>query len=994
MIRIILFAAVLPAVILTAYPIQAQHTPNSPQQSFQTAVHLYQEGLFAESIPHFQELIEHSDNRSVIESSAYFLTRALLKTDPEGKLEQIEWYVRTFPNSRNTAGFLIELGHEYVRENEFHEAISRFERALKFPLRERQRLELLYHIAETAVEGGSYEVARSYYLQVADEYSESAWAPRALYARGRLYLEEEEYTDASEAFELLRTRYPDDPVTIRIGTALGESYYQQARYEDAIEAFDEAIPYLEGETRYKAVYLTGESHNALGQLDEAARFYRYYLNRNPDGEHARLVHYGLGWVFHKQEIYHWSAQSFERSSEGNDEIARKSLYYKAVNEKLSGQYRKAMESFRNFGSRFTAGLFVEQAYYEWAVLAFEVGRYVEAIEVLQPLARNLETLEEPGKILTFLGESFYANEEYTRALQTFQIAAELTNIDPALQRQARFQRAWILYHNQVYEEAQQEFEQVWQSSPGSALGGEALFWSADSYYQTRNYGQAATRFARFTQNFPDHEMTGAATYALGWSYFMMGDYENAAAELNEFRLNYEPPDIALFPYETDTQLRIGDSYFALGRYQEALEYYNMTIGADPGGDYAMYQVANSYYRMNRNFEAVTEFRRVLRIYPFSTLREQAQYNIAYIYLNTGNYDQAIQEFQTVIERYPDTEWAARSQYNIGDAYYNAGNYEQAISAYQTVLDRYPRSDYIIEAVNGIQYAQMSETGEDRSTEVLEEFLADNPTSTTADRLRYRQAETLFHSGDYDAAVREFRQYIRITNSDDLIPEALFNMADAQARSGNHTEAMESYQAIADEYPDSDRYEAAVAELGRLTYDRQEFEESRNYFSRLLDGSAQYHHQAYLGMGNASLALGEIARAREEYEEAMRVSPDSEAARIGIANIYFRENRFQDAEEIYTDVVSGNTTEVGAEAQFMLGRIHQVREQYQQALENYSRVTVLFEGYESWVAEARYRTAEVYILQGNRGEANSLLNSIIETYPDTRAAERARRILGN
>src|SRR5690625_6165425 len=70
--------------------------------------------------------------------------------------------------------------------------------------------------------------------------------------------------------------------------------------------------------------------------------------------------------------------------------------------------------------------------------------------------------------------------------------------------------------------------------------------------------------------------------------------------------------------------------------------------------------------MNRIFDAVTQFRRLLRIYPYSRLREQAQYNIAYVYLNTGNYDQAIEEFTTVIQRYPGTEWAARSQYNIGE----------------------------------------------------------------------------------------------------------------------------------------------------------------------------------------------------------------------------------------------------------------------------------------------------------------------------------------
>jgi hypothetical protein len=44
----------------------------------------------------------------------------------------------------------------------------------------------------------------------------------------------------------------------------------------------------------------------------------------------------------------------------------------------------------------------------------------------------------------------------------------------------------------------------------------------------------------------------------------MGDFENATGPLIDFLNNYDPPDIALFPYDTDTRLRIGDSFYAQG----------------------------------------------------------------------------------------------------------------------------------------------------------------------------------------------------------------------------------------------------------------------------------------------------------------------------------------------------------------------------------------------------------------------------------------------
>lgn len=970
----------------------AQDQQESYQETFQMGLTLFEKGLYTEAIPYFEQVSENGSNTLIQESAAYYRARALTQIDSTGTNQYVDDFLQAYPGSNQTAILLRDVAEKHLRVGDYQNAIERMDEALHFPQSYNNKAELYYTLGETAAESGDFDLARRYFLELDDTHGRSVWAPRALYARGRLFLEEQNYSEASQAFELLRERHPQNAMTRRIGTALGESYYQQRKFEEAIEAFEEALPYLDDENRAKAVYLTGESYNALNNYEDATRYYREYLNLIDDPEQARIAHYGLGWVFHKQDIYHWAARSFGEASSGDDEIAIKAQYYEAVNQKLAGRYKEALESFREFGDRFQEGIFQEQARFEWAVTAFESGLYNEAIEVLLPLAREYETLERPGQLLTFLGEVFYANNEYTRSMETFQLAEEMTDLDPVLKRQARFQRAWVLYYNQAYEQAQPDFERVHEEAPNSDLGSEALFWSADANFQIEEYGLAATQFNSFIRQYPEHELVGAAKYSLGWSYFQMGDFANATAPLIDFLNNYEPPPIVLFPYETDTRLRIGDSFFAQGEYQQALEYYRATIGAEPGGDYAMYQVANSYYRMNRNFEAVTEFRRLLRIYPFSSLREQAAYNIAYVYLNTGNYDQAIEEFRAVISKYPNTEWAARSQYNIGDSYYNAGQYEEAIQAYQTVLDEYPRSDYIIEAIDGIEYAQLSAGNQDTSTDVLENFLGDNPTSTTADRLRFRQAENVMQTGDYEAAVREFRQYLRVTNNREMMPDAYYNLANAYTRTDSLAQASNVLLTLVNEFPNSERAAPAFAELGRIQSEMGNHNQSLNYFQQLLEKDQRYQQEAYLGIGNAQLELGNINEARQNFERVLSVNSESAAARIGLGKVLMRDGREDEARRFFQLVAENNTTEIGAEAQYLLGESYQSEGDRESALEAYSRVSVLFEAFDVWVAEAQYKTAEIYIRQGNRGEATNLLNSIIETYPDTPGAQKARRLL--
>lgn len=985
--------AVYIAVLFLAVPdVDAQHEQESYNRLFQAGLDLFEKGLFFESISYFNQASENSDHIIGKETADFYKVRAFKQIDPAGTDIYVDQFIQKYPGSNRAAVLLRNVADQHQTSGDLERAIIRMDQALNYPQSYTDRAELYYMLGETAAEKGDYFLARRYFLELSDEHGRSIWSPRALYSRGRLYLEEERYEESADAFELLRERHPNTAEARRIGTALGESYYQQRRYEEAIQSFMDALPYLDEENRIKAIYLIAESYNVLNNFAEATRFYRIYLDRVAEPSEERIAHYGLGWVYHKQGIYHWASTSFAAASAGDDELARKALYYQAVNQKLAGRFRNSLNTFREFGERFDEGVFYEQARYEWAITALETGNNNEAVEVLLPLARNIENLENPADVLTLLGEAYYANGEYTNSIQAFEMASNIADLDPALKRQAQFQRAWVLYFNQAYRQAQPDFEAVYRSAPESELGREALFWSADANFQSGEYGAASRQFGEFINRYSGHELVGAAKYSLGWSYFMMGDFENATAPLIDFLNNYEPPDIALFPYDIDTRLRIGDAFYAQGLYRQALEYYNATIGAEPGGDYAMFQVANSHYRMNRNFEAVTQFRRLLRIYPFSQLREQAAYNIAYIYLNTGNYDQAIEEFRTVISRYPGTEWAARSQYNIGDSYYNAGNFEAAIEAYRQVLEDYPRSRYIIEAIDGIQFAQLSAGLDDTSTNALEEFLSDNPTSATADRLRYRQAENVFQTGDYQAAVREFRQYLRITNNRNLMPDAYFNMGDAYLRIGNKREAAETFTTLVNDFPESERAAPALAELARIQFELGNYQESKRRYEELAEKDNRYEQEAILGIGNSNLALGNKDDARQDFERVLTINPDSHAARNGLGKVLLRDGRIEEARRFFNLVSDNDNTAIGAEAQYLVGEAFREEGDSERAVEAYLRVATLFEAYGEWAAEAQYRVAEIYIREGRRGDAISLLNAIIERYPDTDGARRAERLL--
>ncbi|MDX1590314.1 MAG: tetratricopeptide repeat protein, partial [Balneolaceae bacterium] len=251
---------------------------------------------------------------------------------------------------------------------------------------------------------------------------------------------------------------------------------------------------------------------------------------------------------------------------------------------------------------------------------------------------------------------------------------------------------------------------------------------------------------------------------------------------------------------------------------------------------------------------------------------------------------------------------------------------------------------------------------------------------------------LLQAGEYDAAVREFRQYLRITNNQSLVPDAYFNMADAYQRTGDLDGAIAAYETLINDYPQSERTAPALAELGRLLLMEGAYEASIDRYNQLAELDPRYRQEAYLGLGNANLEMDRIQAARQNFEQVLSLNPASDAARVGLGKVLLEDSRPDEARRFFSLVADNNTTAVGAEAQYLLGESYLRENNFDAALEEFGKVSTLYQAYDVWVAEAQYKTAEIYIREGRRGDAINLLNSIVEEYPGTEGAAKAQRLL--
>ena len=109
-------------------------------------------------------------------------------------------------------------------------------------------------------------------------------------------------------------------------------------------------------------------------------------------------------------------------------------------------------------------------------------------------------------------------------------------------------------------------------------------------------------------------------------------------------------------------------------------------------------------------------------------------------------------------------------------------------------------------------------------------------------------------------------------------------------------------------------------------------------------------------------------------------------------VFLAEKNYDKAHEILAPIADKNTTEIGAEAQFYLGKLQQDQQHYEDAIAEYAKVKVLFEAFDLWVSQGMYQAAECHILLGNRGDAMGILKDIQDTYPGTEAAAKAKALI--
>ncbi len=780
--------------------------PADAEAAFDAARVLYDADLFGPAARAFESYLDRYP-RDPHAPEALFLRAesALQSGDPDGAAALFVRFEAAYPGHPFAPRARLALGRYYYATGDYDRAETALLDALDRPGPPEQTAQVAYLLGQTYLQQGRPEAAINALEQAAA--ADTPTAPAALYALGFVHLEQGDAVRTADAFERLATGYPASAENAAVRLGLAEAYLRTGRLREAAAEIEGRRPSLTGDDAERADLLLGETRLRLGEDDRAVA----PLEAVPaGGRYGRRAQLALGRAAYARGD--WAdavgslsaARTAAASGTGDDLLAHEASYYEGLALNQLGQIGEAEARLAETAQRLPAGPYADAALLELGLIRYTRRRYQEAADAFRQLLQTSPRSPYAGEAARMLGESYAALGDTGRARQAYEQAEQLGTATSETRAEIAFQDAYALYREGRYREAVPALLAVAEADPTGPRAGEALFWAGESAFQAGDYARAESVLTDYGRRFPNHRQADAGRYVLAWSHFKRRDYAQAATAFERFLSAYTRSAESV-PYYADALLRLGDSYYALGRFDDARQVYDRVPAATPdrqGGDYALYQTAQAFGNTGRVDDALAAYARLLQEYPQSGLYAQALVARGALLSARGDGDAAVVEYERVLTERAGSPAGASALVGIGDVRSNQDRYAEAEQAYRLALQRYPNSELAPDALNGLTFALESQGRGDEVEGIVSGIESRVTDPVALARLRLARAQSSLAAGNDSLAVVQLETLLSGGVRGEIEEQALLALSGAYVSAGRPADGARVLRRLLTRYPDS------------------------------------------------------------------------------------------------------------------------------------------------------------------------------------------------
>jgi len=448
----------------------------------------------------------------------------------------------------------------------------------------------------------------------------------------------------------------------------------------------------------------------------------------------------------------------------------------------------------------------------------------------------------------------------------------------------------------------------------------------------------------------------------------------------------EAVDTATPHYAAAVQLQNHGSYDLA---EQAWSKFLQQFSNDPRAGRALHYLGICRFQQKKYGEALTTFQDVIQRYPQLDILDAT-----YLYLGVTQYtlaqdgkpalfDTAAETFQTLLTKAPEGRYAADALFYRGECFYLRGKKPEAIQVYGQFVAKYPNHKFYGDALYGLGVVQ-EELGQFQDADAsYETFLAKFPKSAIAAEVQMRRGETLFATGRYEEAAKQFAA-AAATPGFAHADLAMLREADVLAHLKQHKDAAALYASLPGKFPQSEHLGRARLAGGRNYYLAGNQGEARKLLEQVLLGggpnAVEAAHWIAKGLlkerqpAEALTVLGKVLPQLGEAPYATQVLMDQADALYDIP-----ERRGESVAAYAAVAAKAPKDRLAPQALYMAAFAALEQGSYAEAL-RHADVFLAAYGKHDLVPDVMHVAAESQLLLGKAGEAGTLYGELIEKYP--------------
>lgn len=284
--------------------------------------------------------------------------------------------------------------------------------------------------------------------------------------------------------------------------------------------------------------------------------------------------------------------------------------------------------------------------------------------------------------------------------------------------------------------------------------------------------------------------------------------------------------------EAEDQFNFATGLLIKKEYELAVEEFQGLLEKHPNfksADVALCRLGDALYKLGRNDEAATTYKKVTANYPQSEKLPQAYYRLGEI-TSKKNHAEAAGYYGVIAERWPEHKLAESALYWSAEEKFRAKDYPGAAAAYTSVIARYPAGKYLAHSLYSLGWAESHRKRFAPSVKAFNDFLQKFPKHELVPECRLKLAESLRNLKRYDDAIAEYSR--AAATGGKLAREAAIGTAWCLYDQGKRKEAAAAFTKAAEVLGKTDRAAVCIFNAGNALVETKDFGKAALEFSKI------------------------------------------------------------------------------------------------------------------------------------------------------------------